>query len=46
MKSAATFLIFGLLISATIVSKFPRIPAIMIIIVAVAATVRSGRENL
>jgi hypothetical protein len=46
IKSAATFLTFGHRIKAIIVRRLPNIPAIMIIIVAVAAAVRSGRENL
>lgn len=46
MKSAATFRTFGHRIKATIVRRLPKIPTIMIIIVAAAASVRSGRENL
>lgn len=46
IKSAATFRTFGQRINAIIVSKLPKIPTIMIVIVAAAASVRSGRENL
>lgn len=46
MKSAAAFRTFGHLTNAIIVSKFPNIPRIIMIIVAVAAKVSKGRENL
>jgi hypothetical protein len=46
MKAAATFLTRGHLISATIVSKFPRIPTTIIKTVMVAAKSSKGLENL
>lgn len=46
MKSAATFLTLGHRTRATIVSMLPNIPASIIIIVATAANVSNGRENL
>lgn len=46
MKSAATFRTLGHRIKATIVRRFPKMPVSMMMIVAVAASVNSGRENL
>lgn len=46
IKSDATFLTLGHLISAIIVNKFPKIPTTIIVIVAAAANVSNGRENL
>jgi hypothetical protein len=46
IKSAATLRTFGHRTSATIVSKLPNIPASIIAIVAIAATVSRVRENL
>jgi hypothetical protein len=46
IKSAATFRTLGHLISAIMVKKLPNIPMNIMVIVAVAATVRRGRENL
>lgn len=46
MKAAATFLTLGHLRSATTVKEFPKIPTIIIVIVAVAANVNNGLENL
>ena len=46
MKSAATFLTLGHRMRAIIVSRLPNIPASIIIIVATAANVSNGRENL
>jgi hypothetical protein len=37
---------FGHFIRAMMVSRLPQMPTIMMIIVATAANVRSGRENL
>lgn len=46
INAAATFLTFGHLHSATIVSRLPHMPTTIIRIVITAANVRSGRENL
>lgn len=46
MKAAATFLTRGHLMSATMVSRFPRIPTTMIKTVMVAAKSSNGLENL
>lgn len=46
MKAAATFLTRGHLRSATIVSRFPRIPTTIIKTVMVAAKSSKGLENL
>jgi hypothetical protein len=46
MKAAATFLTRGHLMSATIVSRLPRIPTTMINTVTVAAKSSNGLENL
>lgn len=46
INAAATFLTLGHLQSATIVSRLPQIPTIIIRIVITAANVRRGRANL